>query len=77
MKTHVTLKEKYVGKHVRLLCDLKTAGGVEFKAGEVLYCSNIWNGRLNLSDPHNAQRGIRHVSRTNVVVIQENVAAKC
>lgn len=68
-KNRIFKMREYVGRRVILLKDLKTNGGTEFKAGEVLVVYGHWRGMLNMDDPDNPKRSIRKVHRRNVEVL--------
>jgi hypothetical protein len=64
MKQH-----EWRGREVTLLRDMRTKGGTEFKAGEVLVSSSAYRGKLNLHDPktpRNAQGGLRSIGRVRI-----------
>jgi hypothetical protein len=65
------LQREWSGRRVELLCGLRTKGGIEFKAGEVLVSGSAYRGMLNLHDPATMKgnlitRAINRVSKHDV-----------
>lgn len=62
---------KYIGAKVKLLRDMRTQGGITFRAGVVMRCSDSTSAGLSLwCKVRGWHYGIRNVSKQDVVVIE-------
>lgn len=74
--TRPMMMDEWIGKTVRLLGDIETRGGENFKKGDELVVETHWRGKLTLLDPAGTdvycqgRRSISHVERHLVEIVE-------